>query len=52
MTELILGGVASTALLSFSVGMGYWVGYRRGSRWVIGEWKKFNEEVGYSDDRK
>lgn len=51
MTELIFGGVASTALLSFSVGVSYWVGYRRGSKWVLGEWKKFNEEVGYKDGK-
>lgn len=41
MTEWIVGGVASTALLTFCGWSLYWRGYRSGAKYVLEDWKKY-----------
>lgn len=42
---LLIGGVASTAILSFCFRVVYWHGYRAGGLKVLDEWDKFTKEL-------
>lgn len=46
MIDIVIGVVTSTTLLTFCGRKVYWIGYRRGARDVLNDWKSYMNEEG------